>query len=493
MACRDDKGAAPTDPGPNTLPGPRSFRKEFAGHFNGADIHYQAIAAETYIRDEKGEPVACFFTVAYLRSGIGEASSRPVAFVFNGGPGSSAQWLHMGALGPRRVEVPSDASNAGAAPYPIVDNPLSVLDACDLVFIDPIGTGYSRALAPKEDKDYWRIGDDARAIARFIETWISEQQRWNSPKYLIGESYGTARASLMADILLERHIALNGIVLISPVLDYQNSRPRAGDGGVLAYASFLPTYAAAAWHHGKVRREGRTLESFLDEVRLFARTRYALALIANNRLPAGERHQVAEEVAAFTGLDQSYVEQSKLRVPVDRFFKQLLRDRGLTLGRLDARYTSSEPECAGENADSDPTFDAIGAAFTAAMNAHLADLGVSMPRPYEAMADSILKSWNWLLEEKYPSGGGFLNVVPRLGRAMRRNQEMRVLAAMGYFDLATPFFGAENALTQFDLVQERIACTYFEVGHMIFVHEPSRVRLLNEVHRFVRCSTSGAV
>jgi carboxypeptidase C (cathepsin A) len=472
------------------IPEPVSFSRERSSEFSGETVRYRAVAGETYIRNEKAAPVASFFTVAYLKSDVENPSTRPVTFVFNGGPGSSAQWLHMGAFGPKRVEIPSEPNNVGAPPYAIVDNPLCFLDVSDLVFIDPIGTGYSRALSGKEDKDYWGLLEDARAVAEFIQTWITDQRRWNSPKYLVGESYGTVRAALVSEELNKRYIVLNGIVLISAVLDYQNSRPRAEDGGILSYASFLPTFAATAWYHSKVDRKGRTLGSFLDEVRTFACTRYADALIANHRLGKSERAHIVSRVAAYTGLKESYVDRSKLRIPVGRFFKELLRDQGLVIGRLDGRYTSLESENAGEFPESDPTFDAIGSAFTAAVNIHLSELGVRMQRPYLPMRD--IENWNWLMQDKAPSGGGYINVVPHLGRAMRHNKDLRVLVASGYYDLATPFFGAENALSQDGVAHERISYTYYEVGHMIFLHELSRVRLLTEVRQFIQAGVSPA-
>ena len=468
-----------------------SFTRELSGAFNGETVNYRAIAAETCIRDEKSTPIASFFSISYLKTDTPSNGDRPVTFIFNGGPGSSAQWLHMGAFGPKRVLVPSEASQAGAPPYPIVDNPISILDVSDIVFIDPIGTGFSRPLGTKEVKDFCGLLEDARSIADFIQTWITDNQRWNSPKYLAGESYGTVRACLLAEILSQRYIALNGIVLIAAVLDYQNSRPRAGDGGILSYASFLPTYAATAWYHGKIKREGRTLESLLDEVRTFARTVYATALIANkHRLDSTERATLVSRIAAYTGLKERYIDQSNLRIPVDRFFKELLRDDGLVIGRLDGRYTGVEPESANESAESDPTFDAIGSAFTSAIHVQLSELGVRMERPYLPLA-SIIDSWKWLLQEKAPNGGGYINVVPYLGRAMRHNQDLRVLVVSGYYDFATPFFGAENALSEDGLVHERIAYAYYEVGHMIFLHEPSRVRFLSDVRQFIRAG-SGA-
>jgi carboxypeptidase C (cathepsin A) len=463
-----------------------SFTRELSGEFNGETVRYRAVAGETYVRDENCVPVASFFTVAYLKLEEKNLSTRPVTFIFNGGPGSSTQWLHMGAFGPKRLEVPSEPSSVGAPPYPIIDNEQSILEVSDLVFIDPIGTGYSRTLGGGDMKLFCGLLEDARSIADLIQTWITSNQRWNSPKYLMGESYGTTRACLLAEILSQRYIALNGLVLMAAVMDYQNSRPRAGDAGILSYASYLPTYAATAWYHGKVNRKGKTLEPFLNGVRTFARTDYAQALIANeHRLDSGAQAQLVARIAAYTGLKESYIAQSKLRVPPHRFFKELLRDQGLVIGRLDGRYTGAETENSGELAESDPTFDAIGSAFTSAIHIQLSELGVRMDRPYVSMTNLFDNGWNWLLQEKAANGGGYVNVVPYLGRAMRHNRDLRVLVASGYYDLATPFFGAENALSEDGLVHERISYSYYEVGHMIFLHEPSRVRLTNDVKQFI--------
>jgi carboxypeptidase C (cathepsin A) len=300
---------------------------------------------------------------------------------------------------------------------------------------------------------------------------------------LIGESYGTTRACLVADILGDRFVLLNGLVLIAPVLDYQNSRPQRGDGGILSYASFLPTYAAVAWFHHKVTRDGMALPQFLEEVRRFARTEYAQALIANDsRLTAEQRSHLVARLAEYTGLKEAYIRQSKFRIPVQRFFKELLRDEEQIIGRLDGRYTSREAESAGEAAESDPAFDAIGGALTSALNSWFAELGLKMDRPYVSMKD--IEGWNWVLQGKVPNGGGYISAIPHLGRAMRRNQALRVLVASGYYDLATPFFGAENALSQDGVVHDRITFTYYEAGHMIFLHEPSRCRFLEDIRQF---------
>lgn len=479
MSAPDDSAAMQTNVMEDT-PLPTRASRDYSGIFNGVTVRYRAEASEIYIRDEKGSPRASFFTVAYSK--VDGEERRPVMFIFNGGPGSSTQWLHMGAFGPRRVAISSEPEGARAPPYRLVDNEESSLDTCDLVFVDPVGTGYSCALGTATSKDFWGLLEDAQSIADFIQVWISDRGRWNSPKYLVGESYGTTRAALVADILSSRFVALNGIVLISAVLDYQNSRPRTGDGGILSYASFVPTYAATAWYHGRIDRGGRSLETLLHDARTFASTTYAQALIANSRLPRSERRRVVADLAKFTGLDPSYVEQCNLRVPVNRYLKQLLRDQHLVVGRLDGRYTGTDSDAAGETPESDPTLDAIGSSFTSAIHAQLSELGVRIQRAYQPM--KTIEEWNWLLQGPTPNGGGYINVVPYLGRAMRRNQDLRVFVASGYYDLATPFFGAENALSQDGLVHERIAFAYYEVGHMIFLHEPSRTKLMHDVRDF---------
>lgn len=466
------------------IPAPVAFTQSFSGKFNGKKITYLATAGETYIRDEQGQARASFFTTAYVQKDS-KHTTRPVTFIFNGGPGSSAVWLHMGVFGPKRVAIASEPEDDGAPPYPIVDNYETILDVSDLVFIDPIGTGYSRALGDNDPKKHWGLMEDANSISDFIQTWITDNKRWNSPKYIAGESYGTIRAALVADILSSRMISLNGVALISAVLDYQNSRPQ--DGGILAYAAFLPTMAATAWYHGKINRDGRSLASFIDEVRVFSRTDYTEALIAGNRLSASKRADLVARIAGYTGLSERYVEQSNLRVLANRFYKEFMRKEGLVVGRLDSRYTSVEPSGVGDFVEADPSITAIGSAFTSAINSYFAEtLGVKMLRPYKVFGGHALsKDWNWLLGEKPPNGGRFVNVVPHLGRAMRHNKDLRVLLASGYYDFATPFFGAENALAEDGVVPERIEYTYYESGHMMYLDKASRIQFLKDIRKFI--------
>jgi carboxypeptidase C (cathepsin A) len=465
-------------------PEPKRFASERSVTAGGRTLAITARAGETFLRDAEGEPTASFFTWAYLKKEEGDPSSRPVTFLYNGGPGSASLWLHMGAFGPRRVALPSEPTDDGAPPYPIVDNPDTLLDVTDLVFVDPVGTGFSRPLPGADGKKFWGVLEDARSIADFIQAWITENGRWNSPKFIVGESYGTPRSAVLADELGQRDISLNGIILISAVLDYQNSR--FSDGGIMAYVSFLPTYAATAWYHAKIENRPERIGPFLDEVREFARNDYALALIAGNRLAGSERKEILQKLSRYTGLDQDYLDKANLRVPVSRFFKELLRDERVVVGRLDGRYVGVEPDVVAESYESDPASDSIGSGYTAAINAHMKDyFGVSMDRPYVTSGREASRNWNWLLTERAPNGGRYINVVPYLGRAMRRNKDLRVLVPSGYYDFATPFFGAENALAEDGVVPERIHFTYYEAGHMMYLHDESRAALLRDVRAFL--------
>jgi carboxypeptidase C (cathepsin A) len=466
------------------LPEPKRFVTEHTVRAGGQVVPITARAGETHVRNAEGKPVASFFTWEYAKKGVEDPSRRPVTFLYNGGPGSASLWLHMGAFGPRRVALPSDPTDDGAPPYPIVDNPDTLLDITDLVFIDPVGTGFSRALPDADPKKFWGVLEDARSIADFIQTWITENGRWNSPKFIVGESYGTPRSAVLADELGSRDISLNGIILISAVLDYQNSRFQ--DGSVMAYVSFLPTYAATAWYHKKIENRPAEIGPFVEEVRRFARNEYALALIAGSRLPAAERKEVLQKLSHYTGLQEDYLDKANLRVPVARFFKELLRDERRVLGRLDARYLGSEPDVIAERYESDPASDSIGSGYTSAINSHMKDyFGVAMDRSYVTSGREASSNWNWLMAERAPNGGAFVNVVPYLGRAMRRNKDLRVLVPCGYFDFATPFFGAENALAEDGVVPERIRFAYYEAGHMMYLHDGSRSALLRDVREFL--------
>ncbi|MFK7863344.1 MAG: S10 family peptidase, partial [Pseudohongiellaceae bacterium] len=303
-----DVAVAPEDT-VSKIPAPSRFASEHSGRFNGERIQYDAIAGETYLTDKSGEPKASIFTFSYIKKDVESAESRPVTFIWNGGPGSASTWLHMGGYGPKRVVVPSDAAHAGLPPYPIEDAPETILDVSDLVFIDPVGTGYSRALGDHESKEFWGLSEDANSMAEFIRTWITENKRWNSPKFLLGESFGTTRAAVVANILEGRlSISLNGIIFISQALDYQGSTPYVRDN-IISHITFVPTMAATALYHNRISPPPENIESFVQEAREFATEEYLPALFKGSTISQQEFSSVRDRLAYFTGLSPEYIER----------------------------------------------------------------------------------------------------------------------------------------------------------------------------------------
>ena len=482
IALDDHKSSA-------SIPAPKEFISTHQGRFNGQRVSYTARAGDTYLRNKQGKPVATIFNYAYTKDDVEDPSKRPVTFIFNGGPGSPSMWLHMGVFGPRRVVVPSDAdADDGAAPYNIEDNLETLLDVTDLVFIDPVGTGLSRPLGDEPGKNHWGLLEDAQSVSEFVRQWIDDNKRWNSPKYIAGESYGTPRAAVMSDILTNRmSISINGIVLISAVLDYQNSRQQ--HGGLMYYVSMLPTMAATAWYHDALPNKPENHEAFLAEVRQWAITDYLTALAQGQRLTAERRQAVVDQLHAYTGLKKSFLEDTDMRVSVQRFFKELLRDRGQTVGRIDSRYLGQDMEDAGEYYETDPFNSSVANAYNVAINDHLQNfLGVDLDdRIYNLSARNMDGfRWNWNERGSRPNGGRYVNLIPYLGRAMRRNTDMRVLVTSGYYDFATPFFGAENALAERGIPQDRVDYTYYQAGHMMYLHRESLTQFLNDIRTFIQ-------
>jgi len=324
------------------VPDPVRFESEHVGTFHGARVAYSAVVSDIQLRRDDGSPYVSLFTTAYVKDGVTDPGTRPVTFVFNGGPGSASIWLHMGLFGPKRVVVPSDAENPGGPPYPLVDNAESPLDVTDLVFIDPAGTGFSRLVGDGKAEDVWGLREDARSVGALIKEWLRKNNRWNSPVFVAGESFGTTRAAALMPVLMggSEPIHVDGVILISQALDYEGSTPEADN--LTSFVTYLPTMAATAWYHGKVERGGRTLEAFLQEVRTFAIQEYLPALFQGTMLDEATERRVAERYAAFTGLETGYVLRSRLRVQAGRFVKELLRDRGVALYRPSAP-TSTPP------------------------------------------------------------------------------------------------------------------------------------------------------
>ncbi|MEL7251951.1 MAG: peptidase S10 [Bacteroidota bacterium] len=450
---------------------------------------FTAVAEETILTNEEGQPAASIWSTSYLLSGVGQPSSRPVMFVFNGGPGSASVWLHMGLFGPKLVQVASEADeDDGAPPYPLINNPDNLLDLVDLVFIDPVGTGYSVVLEDGKESDYWGLNEDAASIAQFIRLWVAKHQRWNAPKFIAGESFGTTRAAGVARALHGggQDMALNGLVLISQALDYTGSTPELDN--FIAYLTYLPTMAATAWYHKKVGTD-KTLEAFVEEARQFTYDEYAPALLRGSTLSEADRQTIAGRLAYFTGLNESYILRSNLRVGARRFRKELLRNEGLTLGGLDSRYALEEyDQTADQPSHSDAASAAISSAYTAAMQQHFSQtLKVEMDRPYLTSNRSLYPQWKW---RPVPEDEGwepsYVNVAPHLSWAMRTNQEMQVMVANGYYDLVTPFFDAEYTFHRHGILMDRVQMRYYEGGHMMYTRQKELTQLSADIRSFLK-------
>lgn len=479
---------AQTSPATTSMQSPKSFTSHHEGLFGGQKIAYLAAAKETILLNKDGKPAASLWSVSYTKKGEEGNSRRPVTFVFNGGPGSASVWLHMGLFGPKLVQVDSEANeDDGAAPYPIIDNPYGLLDLTDLVFIDPVGTGYSRVVAEGKTEDYWGLNEDAASVAQFIREWVRENKRWNSPKYIAGESFGTTRAAGVAKELGGggQSMALNGLILISQALDYTGSTPVHDN--LVAFVTYFPTMAATAWYHKKAG-QGESLEAFVQQARDFALDIYAPALFRGNTLSDQKRKQVAEQMANFLGLDASYILQSDLRVLVPRYVKELLRDQGLVVGRLDSRYKGTEADVMAERPTlGDVASNSISSAYTAALMHYMSsDLNVNMPHPYLTSNRAIYPKWNW---RPVPKDKGwepdYVNVSRKLSDALRQNKDLDVLVANGYYDLVTPFFDAEYTFARHGILKDRILMKYYEAGHMMYTHEPDLKALATDIRQFL--------
>ncbi len=466
----------------------KSFATSHQGTFGGKIIRYKATAKEMYFKNSKEEPVASIWSVAYTQEGLSDLTKRPVTFVFNGGPGSASVWLQMGMFGPQIVQADANAKkNDGAAPYALNENKYALLDITDLVFIDPVGTGYSQVIGKGKVEDYWGLKEDANSIAKFMRQWITENKRWFSPKYIAGESFGTTRAVAVANTLEGggQTMSLNGLILISQALDYAGST--SVNDNITSFLTYLPSMAATAWYHKKAG-QGITLETFIEECRQFTYNTYAPALYRGFLLSSAEKNIIAEKLAYYTGLDKVYILQSNLMVLIPRFQKKLLADKGLAIGRLDGRFMGDETDDITQEPHlGDPASYKISGAYTAALNHYYASvLKIEMDRPYITSNDEIGEKWRWrtVPDGKYwePSP---VNVARQLGETMRRNTSMKVMVASGYYDLICPFFDTEYTFARNGIVQERITKTYYEAGHMMYLHEPDLIKLSGDIRKFL--------
>lgn len=473
--------AAPAEQ--HAVPEPQSSVTEHAIKIGGKTIPYQATAATIHLKNDDGEPTGNLYYTAYTRTDVDDVSQRPLAFIYNGGPGSASVWLHMGAFGPRRILV-NDSGPTPPPPYNLTDNVNSLLDVADMVFIDPIGTGFSRVVGKGQGKDFWGVDEDASSLTQFISRYVTRNQRWNSPKFLIGESYGTTRSAVLVNMLQRRAgMDFNGVVLISAVLDFETLLFAPGHD--ISYVTYLPTYAAtAAYHH--LIPEPPDLEAFLDEVRAFAIGEYAQALAQGASLPADRRAAVRKQLAAYTGLSEDYLQKADLRVQAGQFRAELQRSRGMVTARLDSRYDGFTGDLLSESAGYDPQSTAITGAYTAAINRYLrGELGFKTEERYRTGGGA--RGWNW-----NRGGGrgwpGSTYVASDLEQAMIQNPNLRVQVENGYYDLATPFFAIEYTTDHMNLpdeLRDHIQHKYYEAGHMMYVKTAELAELKSNIARFI--------
>ena len=459
---------------------------------DGKRIAYTATAGNVVLKDEDGTPKASVFFIAYLRDPepgqAADPGARPVTFSFNGGPGAASLWVHMGAFGPKKVARDDDGM-ALPPPVRMIDNEFSLLDVTDLVFIDPVSTGYSRPAPGQDPKQFHGVRQDVQWVGEFIRLWVTRNRRWASPKFIAGESYGTTRAAGLAAYLDDRFgMQLNGVVLISTVLNWQDQEFHVGND--LPYPIILPTYTAAAWYHHKLAPELQAdLSRTLAESEAFALDDYAPALLQGDRLAPERKQQVAAKLARLTGLSLDYVLRSNLRIELNRFTKELLRAEGKTIGRLDTRFTGSDLDAAGEEPEFDPASVSLDGPYAAAINDYVRrELGYESDLVYERLA----KVWPWSFDG---FENQYVNVAEPLRQEMVKNPALRVLITSGVFDLATPYFDAVFTVEHMGLppaLKGHIEITRYESGHMIYIRRSEQRKFKSEIARFMRAAVVGA-
>ncbi len=456
----------------------------------GQALKYTAVVGTMVMKEEpaprdkefEGEkPRARFFFVSYTKDGVEDKASRPVTFCFNGGPGSASVWLHLGLLGPRRAVLDKEGK-LPPPPFRLADNEYSLLDETDLVLIDPISTGYSRPVEGEKSNEWHGFQKDISSVGDFIRLYCTRYNRWLSPKYIIGESYGTTRASGLAGYLQERHgMYLNGLMLVSVVLDFTTIDFQVNNQ--LPYVLFLPAYAATAWYHHKLRAR-LPLPGLLKQVEKFANGEYAAALFKGDALTRAERTRLIAQLSRFTGLSPEFIDRTNLRITDQHFFKELLRDRGQTVGRLDSRFLGRDRLGVTDSPEYDPLMTNVKGPFTAAFYDYVrSELKFESDLPYE-VSSQIVHPWSYAEFE-----GRFVEVGETLRSAMTRNPYLKVFVANGYFDLGTPYSATEytfNHLGLHDSLRKNVSMGYYEAGHMMYIHQPSLAALKKDLANFIR-------
>jgi len=473
-------------PKPVETPLPDPVVRHHKVKVGGATFAYSTTAGQLPIKNDKGETEAHLYFTAYTLDQPKDGQRRPLTFTFNGGPGSASVWLHMGGLAPRRVEMLDDGSMP-RPPYTIIDNEFSWIESTDLVFIDPVDTGYSRATSDDFAKKAKDIKGDLESVGEFIRLYLSRYQRWTSPLFLAGESYGTYRSAGLSGHLADKGIIFNGIILISSILNMQTTRFQIGND--LPYQLFLPTYAATAWYHDKVspRHKKMGVRKFLDEVEAWIEDAYAPALSLGDRLDSDGRAKVLNDLVAYTGLSRDYLDLADLRVNIQAFCKELLKADRLTVGRIDSRYTGKDRSGVSEKPDYDPSLNVIWPPFTTALNQYFrTELGYDNDTEYH-----ILRSLDWTWGD---AKDGYSDTSGHLREAMAKNPYMRVYVASGYYDLATPYYATIYTLNHMGLdadAHHRLTFEEYPVGHMVYVEKGALKKLQSDIAKFITLAVNG--
>jgi len=470
------------------IPEAQIFKSTQTVRINGVTHNLITRAGTMPLRNEQNEVIALHGFTAYFKED--GPSKRPIIFAYNGGPGSSSYWLHMGIMGPKRIVV-NDPDYTRAAPYEIVNNDYSILDIADVVMMDPVGTGLSMPVGKATGKDFWGVDEDIRATSLFIMQFLKEFDRMQSPKYILGESYGTMRNAGVMKYLLGRGIALNGVVMVSAVFDLRSLAFPVQEN--TSYLVHFPSYAATAWYHDKLPNKNPNLDAFIEEVRTFTEKEYMPALYKGGRLTDAEKVALAKKLHQYGGLSEDYWIRANLRVKAGEFFNELLRDEGMTVGRLDSRYKGINPNLINQNAITDPQSNAISPAYTAGFLDYFhRELGVSKDLHYKTSAGGSTPGFQWNWNHTGNEGWGTyisINTAVDMADAMNKDPNMKVLIMNGYYDLATVFYGVEYTLDQMNLlprIRDNIIMTYYEAGHMMYTHEPSMVQFKDDLAKFIK-------
>ncbi len=494
MADSNNTGA---DTSKNETPQPKDniVTTRHSLNIRGKVIKYTVNVGTIVLKEETDKeghkPKAEMFFISFTRDGVRDKSKRPVTFSFNGGPGSSSVWMLLGLLGPRRVPVSADDSDPGkriAPPFQVQDNEYTLLDETDLVFIDPVGTGYSRTLAgDKADPDeFFNFRRDLDSVGEFIRLYVSRNERWRSPKFLIGESYGTTRASGLSGFLQDRYgLYMNGIMLVSSVLNFQTILFHPGND--MPYLVYVPTYAVTAKYHNRLSKkyQAMPLDEFIREVKQFTEEVYLLALHRGAELKYEEQQRIAGKLSSYIGVSAEYILANNLRVPIMRFAKELLRDTGRSMGRFDSRITGVDKDDAAEFFERDPSFDVVHGVYSACLNDYVRrELNFHSDLPYEILSFKILPRWKY---DEFQNN--FVNVAETLRGAMMKNPHLKLFVANGLYDMATPFYATEYTVNHLGLrngVEKNVTMGYYAAGHMMYTHKPSLAELSADLRKFVK-------